>query len=114
MELKQVIIVRDELKLPKGKLAAQCAHAAVESCLKADSDVLRAWRKFGQKKSVLKVQTENELFLYAQRAKDAGLPVGIITDAGRTCIEPGTTTCVGIGPAPDAKIDAITGDLKLL
>jgi peptidyl-tRNA hydrolase, PTH2 family len=114
MELKQVLIVRNDLKLPKGKIGSQCAHAAVEAAHKCDPQLYKQWRAHGQKKSVLKVESEKELFKYAQMAKDMGLAVAIITDAGRTCIEPGTNTCVGIGPDSEDKIDRITGELKLL
>lgn len=110
--LKQVIVVRNDLKLPKGKLAAQVAHASVEATLKADKDDVKKWRSSGMAKIVVKVDSENELYKLAQLAKDKGFPVGIITDAGKTVVAPGTTTCAGIGPAKD--IDILTGDLKLL
>ena len=111
---KQVIIVRNDLKLPKGKLAAQVAHASVDAVLKADKDVVKTWRNTGMMKIALKVENEQELYKYAQLAKDAGYPVGIITDAGKTVVAPGTTTCCGIGPVLEEDVDAITGDLKLL
>lgn len=114
MSFKQVIIVRNDLKLPKGKLAAQAAHASIEAALKSDKDDLRSWRGSGMAKIVLKVESEKELYLYAQKAKDKGLPVGIITDAGKTVVAPGTTTCCGIGPGDEDTIDSITSELKLL
>ena len=88
--------------------------AAVEAAHKSDKAVYSAWRNQGQKKSVLKVADEKELYKFAQLAKDEGLVTAIITDAGRTCIEPGTVTCVGIGPAQEEDIDRITGNLGLL
>ena len=111
---KQVIIVRNDLKLPKGKLAAQAAHASVDAVLKADKEIVKAWRNTGMMKIALKVDTKEELYKYAQMAKDKGFPVGIITDAGKTVVAPGTTTCVGIGPVLEEDIDAITSELKLL
>lgn len=114
MEYKQVILVRQDLKLPKGKLAAQAAHASVEAVLKSDSKKVRAWREKGMAKIVLKVKDENELVSYFQHAKEAGLVVSLITDAGRTVVAPGTKTCVGIGPEEEEKIDLITGKLPLL
>ncbi len=111
---KQVIMVRSDLKLPKGKLAAQVAHASVESSLKSNKEDLKAWRNSGMAKIVVKVDDEKQLYKYAQAAKDKGLSVGIITDAGKTVVAPGTTTCAGIGPGLEEDIDAITGDLKLL
>ena len=47
--MKQVILVRQDLKMPKGKLAAQCAHAAVEATLKCSKVLVKDWRKEGQK-----------------------------------------------------------------
>lgn len=114
VEYKQVILVRHDLKLPKGKLAAQVAHASVDAVLKADKDVVRKWRQMGMKKVALKVQDEKELYAYAQQAKDKGLTVAIITDAGKTVVAPGTTTCVAIGPNEEELIDAVTESLSLL
>ena len=112
--MKQVLIVRQDLNLPKGKLAAQAAHASVEAVLKTDSAIVNKWQREGMAKIVLKVKDEKELVYYFQKAKEAGLPAALITDAGRTVIAPGTKTCVGIGPEEEEEIDAITGNLKLL
>ena len=113
-ELKQVILVRQDLKLPKGKLAAQAAHASVEAVLKSDSSLIKEWRSSGMAKIVLKVKDEKELIKYFQLAKDEGLKPSLITDAGRTVIAPETKTCVGIGPDKEETIDGITGELSLL
>ena len=112
--LKQVIIVRQDLKLPKGKACAQASHASVEAVLKADGGLVKKWRMSGMAKIVLKVQDEKELIKYFQLAKDEGLACSLITDAGRTVIAPGTKTCAGIGPDNSEKIDQITGELSLL
>ena len=112
--MKLVILVRQDLKLPKGKLAAQVAHAAVEATLKSSSEKVEEWRAQGQKKIVLKVQDEKELLAYQREAKTAKLVAALITDAGKTCIAPGTKTCVGIGPDEESKVDNITGKLKML
>ncbi|MFH0875266.1 MAG: peptidyl-tRNA hydrolase Pth2 [archaeon] len=113
MSYKQVIIVRDDLKLPKGKMAAQVAHASVEAVLKSDEKTIKHWRKEGMAKVVLKVLSLDELYKYIQNAKDIGLATSIISDAGRTVVEPGTVTCGAIGPDIEEKIDEITGQLKL-
>ena len=73
-----------------------------------------AWLQEGMKKVVLEVSDEKELVKYFQKAKDFGLSACLITDAGHTEIPAGTKTAVGIGPAMDADIDKITGELKLL
>ncbi|MBD3164197.1 peptidyl-tRNA hydrolase [Candidatus Woesearchaeota archaeon] len=112
--MKQVIIVRQDLKMPKGKMAAQCAHASSEAVLKSHKDDLSNWRREGMKKVVLKVKDDRELLKYMNQAKDAGLVTALITDAGRTVVEPGTMTCVGIGPDKEEKIDKVTGKLKMV
>lgn len=111
---KQVILVRHDLKLPKGKLAAQVAHASLEAALRSDKDVVKKWRSEGMKKIVLRVENEKELLEYHNKADQAGLTNALITDAGHTVVEPGTITCLGIGPDGEAKIDALTGKLKMV
>ncbi|MBW2981401.1 peptidyl-tRNA hydrolase Pth2 [Candidatus Woesearchaeota archaeon] len=112
--MKQVILVRDDLKLPKGKLSAQVAHAAVEAAFNSDKKKVDEWRKTGAKKVVLKVKDEKELLKYLQEAKDNKLKTALITDAGKTVIAPGTKTCAGIGPDEEDKIDEVTGKLKMI
>lgn len=114
MAYKQVILVRMDLKLPKGKLAVQSAHAAVESVLRSSKEEVAKWRKEGMKKVVLKVADLKELYKFKEIAKDYGLVSALITDAGKTTVEPGTVTCLGIGPEKEEKIDEITGKLKML
>ena len=67
LNFKQVILIRQDLKLPKGKLAAQAAHASVEAVLKSDSKLVSTWRKQGMAKIVLKVKDEKELLSYLQQ-----------------------------------------------
>ncbi|MBI4152963.1 peptidyl-tRNA hydrolase [Candidatus Woesearchaeota archaeon] len=112
--LKQAILIRNDLKLPKGKLAAQAAHASVDAVLKSDPKMIKAWQKEGMAKIVLKVKDEKELVRYFQKAKDAGIVASLITDAGRTVVAPGTKTAAAIGPDDDNNIDCIVGELKLV
>ena len=114
MAMKQVILVRDDLKLPKGKMAAQVAHAAVQAVMNSDKSTVKEWADEGMAKIVLKVKDEKEMISLMQKAKDAGLKTAMITDAGRTVIAPGTRTCVGIGPDDEEKIDRITGHLRMV
>lgn len=114
MALKQVIVVRSDLKMPKGKLAAQVAHGSVEAVLNSDKKLVQAWKMQGMKKTVLKVEGEQELRALLVHAKNHDLKTGLISDAGRTFLEPGTTTVLGIGPDAEEKIDKITGHLQLL
>ncbi|MBI2542444.1 peptidyl-tRNA hydrolase [Candidatus Woesearchaeota archaeon] len=114
MIYKLVILVREDLKLPKGKMSAQAGHAAVDAVLKSDKKTVEEWKKTGAGKIVLKVKDEKELFKYKQMAEDNRLKTALITDAGHTVIEPGTITCLGIGPDLSEKIDRITGKLKMM
>lgn len=114
MSYKQVILIRQDLKLPKGKAAAQVAHASVEAVLKSDPKMVKAWRNEGMAKIVLKVKDEKELIKYFQQAKEDGFTVSLITDAGRTVIAPGTKTCAAIGPDEEEEVNKITAELSLL
>lgn len=111
--MKQVIVVDESLRLPSGKLAAQAAHAAVAAFLRAPESARHAWLAEGMPKVVLACGSATELLEIHARAENAGLPAELIRDAGRTVLPEGTATCVGIGPADDASVDAITGELKL-
>ncbi|MBU0758116.1 MAG: peptidyl-tRNA hydrolase Pth2 [Nanoarchaeota archaeon] len=113
MEYKQVILIRADLKLPKGKMAAQAAHASVDAVLKSDKTLVKKWRALGMGKIVVKVQDEKDLYKYIQEAKNSGMSTSVITDAGRTVVEPGTVTCGAIGPDKEEYIDKLTGSLKL-
>ena len=95
-------------------MAAQVAHAAVAAMLNADPDVVESWLDDGMAKIVLQVSSEMELLTLYKRIEAERLPVEAIRDAGRTVVSAGTLTCIGIGPAPVNKIDALTGQLKLL
>ena len=114
MPYKQVILVREDLKLPKGKLAVQSSHASVDATLKSDKKNVELWKKEGGKKVVLKVKDEKELLKYKLLAEDLGLKTALIKDAGHTVLEPGTITCLGIGPDLEEKIDKVSGKLKMI
>lgn len=114
MEYKQVIIVRNDLKMPKGKMAAQVAHASVEAAWRADKTLFKEWRASGMKKIVVKVETQKELYVLKQKAEELGISQAIITDAGHTFVAPGTVTCLGIGPDVEEKIDEISKSLTLV
>ena len=115
-DIKQVIVVRTDLGMGKGKIAAQVGHACVlgaEHVRKSNSDWFNQWW-MGQEKVVVKVESLKELEEIKKGAISLGLPWSEVTDAGHTQIAPGTTTCISIGPAPEDLVDKITGNLKLL
>ena len=111
-----VVVVRTDLGISKGKMAAQAAHAAVSCALKSkksDSSNFKKWFDEGQKKVVVKGQNESTLRNLQQHAREVGLVSSLVTDAGLTEVPAGTVTCLGIGPAADSEIDSITGDYPL-
>lgn len=112
--MKQVILVIMSLKMDKGKLATQVAHAAVEAVLKSPKDKIEEWNSQGMKKVVLKVQDLKELLDLKKKADILKLKTALITDAGKTFFDKPTTTCLAIGPDDDKEIDKITNHLKLL
>ena len=113
-DYKQCIIIREDLKLSKGKLATQVAHAAVSAAEKAGKSALDEWKIGGQKKVVLKVSKLQDLYELKEIAERQGLPTALISDAGHTQIPAGTVTALGIGPAKIEELDNFTGNLKLV
>eukprot|EP01134_Creolimax_fragrantissima_P007584 CFRG7584T1 len=116
-ESKMVLVVRMDLKMGKGKIAAQCAHAAVKgykSTLKRNPALLRQWLDNGQPKVVVKCDDEEIFYAVAEHARALGLGAHMIADAGRTQIASGSVTVVGVGPGPVELVNKVTGHLKLL
>lgn len=114
---KLIIVVRTDIKMSKGKVAAQAGHAAVsasEYARKNRPEWWTPWIMEGQCKIAVKAKSEHQIIEIERKARNAGLPVALIVDRGLTEIPPNTTTCLGIGPAPANKVDAITGNLSLL
>lgn len=111
--MKQALVVRADLRLGTGKVAAQAAHASLMAYEEADDADRRAWRGSGATKVVLRVADEPSLHALAEEAERAGLPAAVVRDAGRTEVDPGTVTALGVGPADDGAVDAVTGDLDL-
>lgn len=117
MDFKQVIIVRRDINMGTGKIAAQVAHAAVMGAEKVKAsrrNWFSSWFAAGQAKVVLKVKNIEELMEVRKQAEELFLPVVQVQDSGLTQIPSGTTTCVGIGPAPSELVDKVTLGLKLL
>ena len=112
--MKQVIVIRADLNMGRGKIAAQACHGSLGAYKKADDRTLKKWESEGEKKVVLKVQDLEELFVIYELAKATNMPIYLVYDAGHTEVPRSTITCLGIGPDEDEKIDKITKDLKLL
>jgi PTH2 family peptidyl-tRNA hydrolase len=112
--MKQVIVVNRSLALPKGKLAAQVAHAAVGAFVVATQQAQLAWLQVGMPKIVVYAADADALVQLEQRAKEQQIPACLVHDAGRTVLAAGTITCLGLGPAPADTIDALTRTLPLV
>ena len=114
--MKQAIVIVKELKLTKGKMAAQASHASLGAYKLTKAkypELVEEWESEGEKKVTIYVETEKDLLeLYNKIPKE--IPKIIIRDAGRTQLEPGTITCLGIGPYKDIELDKYTGKLKLV
>ncbi|KAL7624393.1 hypothetical protein AAE478_005957 [Parahypoxylon ruwenzoriense] len=125
-ECKLVLVVRTDLGMTKGKIAAQCSHATL-ACYKhlsaqarkagpssASAQLLARWERRGQAKIAVQVKSEAELLELYGRARSLSVPADVVVDAGRTQIDPGSVTVLGVGPAPKSVVDKVTGHLKLL
>lgn len=136
---KQMIVMRRDLKMRKGKIAAQAGHACVEATLLAlvregrteqlglagpgwvglaheedDRSPLTDWFDEGVAKVCVYVDSEEELLDLAERGREQGFAVALIRDAGHTEFhgEP-TYTCLAFEPLPAELIDPLTGELPL-
>jgi len=116
-EFKQAIIIRADLKMSRGKLAAQAAHASLMSYFeveKVNKEIAKEWLDTGEKKIVLKVQDEEALKKLYEAFKFKKVPCALVSDAGLTELPPGTKTALGIGPWRSSEIDQFASKLKLL
>jgi PTH2 family peptidyl-tRNA hydrolase len=121
-DVKQLLVLRKDLNMRKGKMAAQAAHGASlflydlidRGLFGLMDEPTRLWLRSGTAKICVGVESEKELLAVYEAAKDAKLRVNVVCDSGHTEVEPGTLTCVAIGPNYVEEIDRITGHLKLL
>lgn len=124
-ECKLVLVVRTDLGMTKGKIAAQCGHATL-ACYQtlskaaqrtpgcAEAKVLHRWERQGQAKIAVQTKSQDEMMTLLGQARSLGITAEVIQDAGRTQIEAGSMTVLGVGPAPKSLVDKVTGHLKLL
>lgn len=129
---KQVLVVRKDLKMRKGKIGAQCGHASLKVLLDRCSRTIdqsghrivrfeygpgspwAAWLETGSAKVCVYVESEEALLEVYERARAAGLPAALVTDSGRTEFSGvPTRTVVAVGPGWVEEVDAITGMLPL-
>ncbi|XP_047330918.1 peptidyl-tRNA hydrolase 2, mitochondrial [Impatiens glandulifera] len=115
-DYKMVLVVRNDLKMGKGKIAAQCSHATLglyKKLMNRAPKSLKRWEMCGQVKVVVKVESQDDMLNFQERAKSVNLPTHITIDAGRTQIAPNSRTVMAIlGPAD--MVDDVTGGLKLM
>ena len=117
---KMVILVREELRMGAGKVAAQCVHAALGAYRSATEagggalSALHAWQMTGEATIVLKVPDLQGIRAVESAASALNVNTHAVHDAGRTQVEAGSLTVLAVGPAPADVIDPLTGSLKLL
>ena len=115
--LKMVFVINHELKMGKGKIAAQVGHAAVKATLKSGElrpELLDVWLSTGQKKICVKAVDAPHIEQIENQAKQVNVLTSKIHDAGHTQIPAGSLTVLALGPDEDEKLDDLTGELKLL
>ena len=115
MSFKMCVLVRDDLKMSKGKVLAQVSHTIVDATVKAytQSQLFFKWRADGEKIVILKVPDEKTLMCIMNIAERKGVNCGYTVDAGLTEVLPGTKTVGFVGPNFEDKVDKLTGQLKL-
>lgn len=116
-DYKMVLVVRNDLRMGKGKIGAQCGHAAVgayQNAMKRCPQYVRQWENNGCAKIAVRVESESELMEILKAARERNLNTCLIRDAGRTQIQPNSKTVLAVGPAPCQLVDQVTGHLKLL
>lgn len=133
--MKQVIVIRKDLNMRKGKMVSQGCHASSEICMQLASlsspwapgltlgelyekhiNWFRQWQtQHAHAKICVSVDSESELLDLYKKAVEAGLPCALVQDIGKTEFNGvATYTALAIGPAPSDLLDPLTGHLKLL
>lgn len=115
-DLRQMIILRRDLKMPKGKMIAQGAHASMSAALNnMDHEYVKRWLAGKFTKVAVWANTDEELDALMVEASLQDIPFSEIVDSGRTVFNGvPTRTCIAIGPAPLDILAPITGHLKLI
>jgi PTH2 family peptidyl-tRNA hydrolase len=125
MDYKQVIVVRKDLNMRKGKMCAQASHASMMFLVKPGHDGRRlnvalsddqiGWLDSPFTKIVCGAESEQELRDVIAKGREAGLVVHEVIDAGRTEFNGvPTLTCAAFGPHEENRFEGVTSYLKLL
>jgi PTH2 family peptidyl-tRNA hydrolase len=125
-DLKQVIVIRRDLKMRQGKACSQSGHASGEFMkeqllaildggrLTLTADEI-AWMRGGMAKVTVRTDSEEQFNAIRDHALELGLKVRVITDSGRTEFHGvPTVTVLAIGPDRVETIDKVTSGLTLL
>jgi PTH2 family peptidyl-tRNA hydrolase len=120
-QIKQILVVRKDLNMRKGKIAAQCCHASMSFLTRRlptkepITEVHQKWLDDIFTKICVSVDSEQELLDLFNRAKELNIEAHLVTDNGRTEFHGvPTVTCLALGPDYDTILDPISGHLKLL
>eukprot|EP01080_Neovahlkampfia_damariscottae_P009582 gene9582-1784_t len=119
--LKMMLLVRKDLKMEVGKIAAQCGHGVLgvyrdiqKKKNKIHLHYVKEWIRIGQKKIAVKIPDLETLKSSSKLAQELNIPFHIVVDAGKTVVAPNTMTVLAIGPALESQINKITKGFKLL
>ncbi|KAI8907156.1 peptidyl-tRNA hydrolase [Gorgonomyces haynaldii] len=113
-----VLLVRTDLPMTKGKVAAQCCHACLGAYQESQKEPITRgyvdhWDDNGCAKITLKCPDEETMVKMQHKAKELKLVAYCVRDAGRTQIPPNSRTVLAIGPAPVDLINQVSGELQL-
>lgn len=114
--LKQILVMRKDLNMRKGKLIAQGAHASLASVLENLNHIrVKEWLLGSFTKIAVSVDSEEELIEIYNKALEKGLITRMIIDSGKTEFNGiPTKTCIAVGPATSEELESVTNHLKLI
>ncbi|CAF3097931.1 unnamed protein product [Rotaria socialis] len=114
---KMLFVVNGSLDMSSGKMASQVAHAAIDlyqKLIEKRSKALFHWQEYGETKIVVRGKSTDELLdILSGAKKNSSITTSVVEDAGRTEIESGSITCVGLF-GTNEQLKPITGHLKLM
>lgn len=111
-KLKQILVIRADLKMEVGEIASHVAHGSVKSAIQASKTAFNKWNQTDCNKAILQVKSEKELIkLYI---KCLGEFPCYLVKGNRRIFEKPKFTCLAVGPTRSEKLDEIFGELELL